>query len=211
MQIKSVYDKEFGIYGQILEGYDYTELFEEAKKMPLPENGIVYIPSVSEFESCKVFEKIQKSGFGGLPVELGYCAGKNDVLNCLEFHKSSEFNITQNEIILALGKISDIKDGTYNTENVELFLVPAGMGVELYATTLHYAPWETKRGIGFRMICALPKGTNEKEESENSTVSIESKMLCAVNKWLLCHPESPEAQNGGYIGLVGENLREDYL
>ncbi|MBP3210301.1 MAG: DUF4867 family protein, partial [Oscillospiraceae bacterium] len=36
--------------------------------------------------------------------------------------------------------------------------------------------------------------------------SAEDRLLRACNKWLLAHPESPEALNGAYIGLRGKNL-----
>jgi len=32
-------------------------------------------------------------------------------------------------------------------------------------------------------------------------------LLWAKNKWLLAHPDSPEAQEGAYVGLNGENLQ----
>lgn len=55
----------------------------------------------------------------------------------------------------------DIEDGDiYDTAKVEAFFVPAGTGVELYATTLHYAPCTAQEG-GFRCVVVLPKGTNE--------------------------------------------------
>ena len=31
-------------------------------------------------------------------------------------------------------------------------------------------------------------------------------MLFAANKWLLAHPDAPEAKNGAYVGLTGENI-----
>lgn len=44
-------------------------------------------------------------------------------------------NIAVDDVVLLLGKQQDITvDDTYNTENIEAFLVPAGTGVELYAT-----------------------------------------------------------------------------
>ena len=31
-------------------------------------------------------------------------------------------------------------------------------------------------------------------------------MLRAKNKWLIAHPDASEAQDGAYIGLLGENI-----
>ena len=44
-------------------------------------------------------------------------------------------------MILLVGRQQDItEDYTYDTDQIEAFLVPAGTAVEMYATTLHYAP-----------------------------------------------------------------------
>lgn len=62
-------------------------------------------------------------------------------MNALEYHRSSELDIAQTDLILLLGMQQDIENGDiYDTSKVEAFLVPAGTGVELYATTLRYAP-----------------------------------------------------------------------
>ena len=45
------------------------------------------------------------------------------------------------DLILLLGWQADVEeDYTYDTSKVEAFLLPKGVAVELYATTLHYAP-----------------------------------------------------------------------
>ena len=73
--------------------------------------------------------------------KIGYCNGDNHKLNALEYHRSSELDIAQTDLILLLGMQQDIENGDiYDTSKVEAFLVPAGTGVELYATTLRYAP-----------------------------------------------------------------------
>ena len=75
----------------------------------------------------------------------------------------------------------------------------------MYATTLHYAPCHTDPEKGFQVLVVLSKGTNL-ELSEFTPVNEEDRYLRAANKWLLAHPEAPEARDGAYIGLVGENL-----
>lgn len=102
-----------------------------------------------------------------------------------------------------LGCQQDIEeDDTYDTSKAEAFFVPAGTAVELYATTLHYAPCSAQEG-GFRRVIVLPKGTNEAlafapaHEGEN-------RLLTAVNKWLIAHEEA--GIEGAFCGLKGENL-----
>ena len=87
---------------------------------------------------------------------------------------------------------------------MKAFLVPAGMAVEIYATSLHYAPCHVKNG-GFRVAVVLPKGTNEPLSTKTEIVYPEDKLLTHVNKWLIAHPEGgcPE---GSFIGLTGKNI-----
>lgn len=99
----------------------------------------------------------------------------------------------------------EIENGQLHTDKVKVFHVPAGTAVELYATTLHYAPCSPDAVSGFQVSIILPRGTNtEKPEIQHS--SVEDRLLWAKNKWLLAHPDAPEARDGAYIGLTGENL-----
>lgn len=62
-------------------------------------------------------------------------------MNPLEYHRSFEVNVEATDAVLMLGSLQDVEtDFTYDTSRVEAFFVPAGTAVELYATTLHYAP-----------------------------------------------------------------------
>ena len=126
------------------------------------------------------------------------------MLDCLEYHKSSEFNIALDDVILVLGDQRDIKDGKLDTKDCEAFLIPAGQGVELYATTLHYAPF----GNGYRVICVLPRGTNLDRADIPLTGSVEDRMYLGANKWLMTHPEAAEKNPGAYVGLTGDNITD---
>ena len=66
--------------------------------------------------------------------------------------RSSEVNIAATDMILLLGKREDVKDDfTYETSKVEGFFVPEGTAIEVYATTLHYAPCGVD-GQGFKCV-----------------------------------------------------------
>ena len=140
-----------------------------------------------------------------MPIELGMCWGYNTKLNCLEYHRDSELNIPSTDLILLLARMEEIENGVIDTAKVKAFRVPAGSVVEVYATTLHYAPCHADPHTGFRMAVALPKGTNT-ELPEIVPLNAEDSLLFARNKWLLAHPESQEAAKGAYIGLTGKNL-----
>ena len=95
------------------------------------------------------------------------------------------------------------EDFTYETDKVEAFLVKAGTAVELYATTLHYAPCNAEES-GFRDVVVLPKGTNYPLAVCHEATG-EDKLLAATNKWLIGHAEGglPE---GSFLGLKGKNI-----
>lgn len=209
MKTVSVFDEAFRQYGRILAEYDFQELFQTLSSFKIPDSGIEYIASVPELEACRIFSRFQSLGFGGMPIEAGYCSGHNNALNCLEYHKSSEFNIAKDDIVLMLGSLQDIQGGHYDTKHVKAFYIPAGIGIELYGTTLHYAPCGANGG-GFQVVCILPKGTNQGMPALEGPLDAEAKMCRGTNKWLLAHPESTEAQNGAYVGLTGENLVLSY-
>ena len=206
MKIYSVADREFIPYGQPLwEGYDTAELLEAMEAIPLPETGTAYRPAIESLEACAIFPELRDRAYGGMPIQLGMCWGHNTKLNCLEYHRDSEINIGAEECILLLARRDEIEDGVLDTEKVKAFRVPAGLPVEVYATTLHYAPCHTDPRRGFRVAVVLPGGTNT-EKPAFAAKCEEDSWMTARNKWLLAHPDSKEAKQGAHIGLKGVNI-----
>ncbi len=206
MKIYSVFDPEFKPYGQIVEGLEEAkgEILAVLANTPLPE-ATGYVPGDPDLEVLPAYDTISDHCFGGMPIQLGWCNGHNTKLNCLEYHRDSEFNLGTEDFILLLARRDEIVDGLLDTAKVKAFRVPAGVLVEVYATTLHYAPCHVDAQKGFRVLVALPKGTNtERPNIQNATQ--EDALLWARNKWLLAHPESSEAKDGAYTGLTGENI-----
>lgn len=202
MEIKSVFDAEFHSYGCVKSNYDTIQLLKAMEHTPVPED-VIYVPSDEELERLPIKKELEQYEFGGLPIQIGYCNGHNKRLNGLEYHRNSELNIAVTDLILLLGKQEDItKDFTYDTSKVEAFFVPAKTVVELYATTLHYAPCHVKEQ-GFQCVVVLPKGTNTELNFEKQQGG-EGKLMTAKNKWLLAHKDAniPDA----FCGLIGENL-----
>jgi hypothetical protein len=206
MKIYSVTDPEFASYGRVLPGYDTAGLLLALETVtPMPD-GVEYVASQAELEALPIAGQLRDSGYGGMPIQLGWCSGHNTKLNCLEYHRSSEINIGAVEFILLLARLDELADGRLDTAKVRAFRVPAGAVVELYATTLHYAPCSASRGRGFRVAVALPRGTNgPRPEAVPLPGNPEDHLLWGRNKWLLAHPESPEAGLGAYVGLDGVN------
>lgn len=205
MKIYSVYDPEFKPYGKVLEGYDSAELVQAMLKIDMPESGVSYEPGIASLEACAIYDEFRDRAYGGMPIQLGLCWGYNTKLNCLEYHRDSEINLGTHDFILLLAREDEIVDGVLDTAVVKAFRAPAGVPVEVYATSLHYAPCHTDAAAGFRTAIVLPRGTNT-AKPEFTPVTEEDKWMTARNKWLLAHPEAPEARDGAYVGLVGENL-----
>lgn len=205
MMIYSVYDPEFKPYGQVMSGYDTASLQKAMNTIPMPESGTAYQPSIPVLEASSIYGQLQNNAYGGMPIQVGMCWGYNTKLNCLEYHRDSEVNVGTGDFILLLAKQDEIVDGVLDTAKVKAFRVPAGVPVEVYATTLHYAPCQASKREGFRVVVTLPRGTNT-EAPGAAPVNQEDTWLTARNKWLLAHAESQEGKNGAYIGLVGENI-----
>lgn len=203
MEMKKVTDDAFSAYGKVLEGYDFSGLLEVMKDTPLPEDEVIYVPGLECLEAEPAAEVLKKNAYGGLPIQVGYCNGHNLKLNALEYHRSSEVDIAASDLILLLGRQQDIReDYTYDTEDVESFFVPAGTAVELYATTLHYAPCQAS-AEGFRCVIVLPEGTNHALDFSPAPKG-EGKLMAAKNKWLIAHEDAKI--DGAFCGLKGENI-----
>ncbi len=205
MVIKSVTDKEFKKYGQVLKNYDCSEIIEKMKSnTPLP-SDVIYEPSIKELEDLKIAEELRKREFGELPIQIGYCNGNNYILNAVEYHRSSEINIAVTDLILLIGCQQDIEDDySYDTSKIEAFMVPAGTIIEVYATTLHYAPCNADKD-GFKCVVVLPRDTNLSLENSVEKTG-EDALLFARNKWLIGHKDTDLGEQGAFIGLVGENI-----
>lgn len=205
MKILPVDSPEFQAYGRIVDNVDFQPLLEELKKTPVTER-VAYEPSVENLESTATYEQLKNITYGEMPIQIGFCNGHNSTLNALEYHRDSEINVMATDAILLLGLRSEMEsDFTYDTAKIKAFMVPAGTAVEVYATSLHYAPWGVD-GNGFQVAIVLPKGTNYpfKEKKENRIG--EDRLMTAVNKWLIGHPEA-NLKPGSFVGLKGENLK----
>ena len=204
MKILPVTDASFAPYGRVVEGYDVAPLLAALEKTPLTDS-VVYVPREELLHQAEGADKVGEALFGGMPFQLGWCNGRNTRLNCLEFHRDSEFNLGTEDFILLIAKQGEIVDGVLDTACVKAFRVPAGVLVECYATTLHYAPCHTDAAKGFRVMVALPAGTNTDYRPEGGANTMD-RMLWARNKWLLAHAESDEAAQGAVVALKGENI-----
>jgi hypothetical protein len=207
MEVKRVTDPAFLKYGRIIENADKSEvnaLLEAMRESDIPEpDGVIYEPSIAKLEALPIRRWFSDIFYGEMPVQVGYCNGHNRLLNGLEYHRSSEINVGTKDMILILGLRADVReDFTYETSGCEAFMVPAGVMVEIFASTLHYAPCDID-GKGFRCVVVLPEHTNFPLKAVHDKEG-EDKLLTAVNKWLIAHKDG--GCGDAFIGLKGENL-----
>ena len=206
MKIESVFDASFRQYGKVVEGLHLDELLTALSKTEKPTDGVIYVPGDDSLENTPAKKELEHNVYGGMPIQIGFCNGTNTKLNCVEYHRDSEINIPCEDMILLLGKQTDITpDYHLDTATIRAFLVPAGTAVEVYATTLHYAPCNAKKDAGFRVAVVLPKGTNT-DKPEIATLNAEDPLLRARNNWLIAHADASEAADGAFVGLDGVNI-----
>lgn len=205
MKITPVTDPSFRKYGQVLTGYDTEELLKVLDQVtPMPE-ATAYTAEQPELMALPIANQLQDNAYGGMPIQIGWCNGHNTKLNCLEYHRDSELNIGTEDFILLLGKREEMVDGELDTGLVTAWLCPAGTLIEVYASTLHFAPCSAAKGKGFKVIVVLPKGTNL-PKTPITPINPEDELLWAQNKWLLAHAEAPAVARGAKVCLKGLNI-----
>lgn len=209
--VTSVHDAAFAPYGRIVKGYDFSELIRYMEeKTEIPENGNVYLASVSDMEKFPVVEQIRNSFYGEMEIQVGYCNGRNTTYNGFEYHKGSEINVAVTDFMLVLGHVWEIKDNTYRVEDAKVFFVEKGTAIEMYQTTLHLSPCRVTDG-GFKGVVILPKGTNTPLEHKGPAREAEAELLLQKNKWVIAHPErEPLIRQGAHPGLLGKNKELKY-
>lgn len=204
--IYSVFDGEFETYGRIVEGYDFKPLMDYmCENTEIPSDGNRYVASVPEMESGEIFNRIKDGLYGGMPIEIGYCNGKNSTYNGFEYHKGSEINVAVTDFMLVLGHTWQIKDNKFFVGNEKVFYVPEGVAIEMYQTTLHLSPCKVRES-GFMDVVILPKGTNTPLDGKTQNPTGEDELLLMKNKWVIAHKDrEPLVKQGAHVGLIGEN------
>lgn len=198
----------FSEYGKIHEGISFPEMekFVRNTKMPEETGGEFYMACSEELMNMgKEAELIKDCIYGQSPCQIGYYNGRADRLNAVEYHKCSEILILYEDAVLILGKLSDIVNGKLHTAKMKYFYVKKGTCVELYATTLHWAPCAAGPE-GIRQVVVQIEGTNTPLQHPVTDREGDNRYLLERNKWVLIHEEakasmSPEA----YVGIIGEN------
>ena len=207
IELIPVTDERFLRYGKIIDSFDMQEILAWMEKEVEIPNGLTYVPREEAFMVMPIAGEIENRFFGGMTTNLGWVAGHGTRMDALEFHKCSEINMGLYDFVLLLGRREDIsEDGILDTDLVEAFYIPAGVLVEMYAGTLHYAPRSYDLDRGYCVFAACLAGTNS-DAPCITPKSVEDKHLAGKNKWLYAHKDSGEVQNDGApVGMTGWNI-----
>ena len=205
LELCSVTDAAFAPYGRLLPLGDAAPLAAALAKTPIPESGNRYVASEPALEALAAAKTARRLAFGDMPVQAGYCNGRGYTLNALEYHRCSEVNFTTTGLVLLLALQENIRGRALSSADVKGFYLPPDTAVEIWPRVLHFAPCRVRES-GFNCLVILERGTNSPLERVDSAAPGEEGLLWMRNKWLLCHPDSPQAANGAFVGIRGENL-----
>ena len=208
LKLFSVLDKEFEElgYGHVLSLGDTAQLAKAVAATEIPESGNVYVRSDSALESVDIMDAIKTAAFGLMPIEAGVCNGHGFTLNALEYHRCSEVNFTTTGLVLLLALPSQIHDGRLNSADICGFYLPPEVLIEVSPLVMHFAPCRISED-GFNCLVVLEDGTNCAIDCVDTTAAGERKLLWMQNKWMTCHPDSPQAEKGAFQGIYGENIK----
>ena len=204
IDILPVTDERFKYYGRVLGGRDEA-LSAALSATEIPAEGNLYRASVESLESVPVIADIRRVAFGEMETQAGFCNGRGYTLNALEYHKCSEVNYTTTGLVLLLALPRDVEDGCLDSSSVVGFYLPPETLIEVLPGVLHFAPCRISEE-GFNCLVVLEKGVNSPIDRVDTGAPGEEKLLWMRGKWMTCHPDSPQAQKGAFVGITGENL-----
>lgn len=208
LSLSGVEESGFGPYGEVVRG-DWSGLVDALERfVPIPDDGVIYVPSHPPLERTADAALIASLFMGGMPVQTGFCAGRNSTLNGLEYHKCSEIIVAADDLVLLLGLRAELRHGpegpSWDSSSAAAFLLGRGMAIELYTGTLHLAPCRA-RAQGFRAAIILARETNM--DYPAGTRPEGDPLLRKTNKWIIAHPERDVLVKQGVLpGIRGPNI-----
>lgn len=210
LKIKDVTDKSFEKYGRILKGFNAKKSIVFAKENAVVKDDIIYEPSVAGLEKDKTFlSAVKNEVFGGMPIQSGWCFGRNSFLDGLEYHKGIEVIVAVTDLVVILGDQRDIKwqkgKPAYSSAKAEVFYIKKNTVLEFHCWCLHFAPIQVKEKDGFCSLVVLPEKTNTNLRVKPKKKG-EGEMLFAANKWLVVHKSAKGlVKDGACCGIIGKN------
>lgn len=209
-QLFDLYSSRVKKFGRSVDYIDFSEAIDYMRNhIPIPEHGYYYTPSLEALENLKVKEEVSRLCYGHMNIQIGYCNGKNTMLDGLEYHKGTEICVAVTDTVLFLGSLVDMDGINFDSSNVEALYLAEGEAFEMYPTTMHFCPCHTTtKAPGFKTIVFLPKDTNYEVEGMQILSEGEGRLLWRRNEWQMVHLDNKKGiEQGNYPGLSGENYR----
>ena len=204
LKLYSVLDSEFCRYGRVLNA-ETEELAAALAATEIPAEGNCYVASLPALETVGLMKRLRRAAFGEMEIQAGYCNGRGYKLNAMEYHRCSEINFSTTGLVLLLALPETLDDGKLDSRDAVGFYLPAGVLVEIFPLVMHFAPCRISED-GFNCLVVLEKGTNAPLDHVDTSAPGEEKLLWMRNKWMTCHPESPQKEKGAFVGISGENI-----
>ncbi|KRM11761.1 DUF4867 family protein [Paucilactobacillus suebicus] len=202
IEIKSVNDAEFALYGRVVD-LPNQDLLEESlnTQTSIPDKKNQYVRDDPRLVDEATNEKIAREFYGEQEIEIGYCNGHSHQLNAFEYHNCSEINLAATDLILFMALQKDLAGQSINTDKAQAFFVPKGTAIEVYPMVMHFAPNQVTTD-GFKCLVILTADTNTDLLGGRTN----DEMLFQHNKWLITHKENERmVNNGALIGVIGDN------
>ena len=204
IEIFSIHDSIFSLYGEILDSRPYEELIKLIDKETIILDHNVYQSDVPAFHEEMAVCAASRY-FGTKQIQFGYCNGVNKTMNGMEYHKSPEITVAVYDIMLFLALKNDLDDYVLDSREAKVFFAEKGSVFALYPSVLHLSPC-CVHPSGFKAGIILPLGTNCELEGVEKGCSGEDRFLFKTNKWMLAHPQREALlAQGAVASLKGHN------
>lgn len=203
LNLHAISDPAFASFGRVLPHLPHqAALLQAMAETVIPETGNQYVATDAMMTAIDADHAISRLLYGEQPIQIGHCNGHSDHQNAFEWHGCSEVNLACTDLVLWLVHRFDIVDGQLASDQAQAFFVPAQTAIEVYATTLHFAPNQVTPA-GFKCVVILTANTN----SPLKTPRTPGESLLQTNKWVLAHPDNARMQaQQAAIGVTGPNF-----
>ncbi|TDQ41218.1 DUF4867 family protein [Aureibacillus halotolerans] len=199
LSLSLITDDCFRVFGEVLTNFPVQCAYEWLEPLEIPETGNRYEPSIKDWESSDIKTWLEDSYYGTMPVQIGYCNGRNETVNGLEYHQGDEVLFAATDCVLFLGDYRTWdQQQPIDPEELTYVFVPGGTALRLYRTTMHLSPC-TVTSEGYKTLIILPEGTNTPIDENQRR---KDPYLFQRNKWLIAHEEhSIFTDQGVPVGL----------
>ena len=145
--------------------------------------------------------------------------GLADAMRALPIPENGNCYAPSDDTLMALPETERIKRSVFGDMPIQAGYCN-GRGFTLNAEEYHRCSEVNFTTTGLVLLLALPEDIIDRSLDSSRVVGFylppdtpvdsalpgEDGLLWMRNKWMLCHPDSPQAQKGAFVGITGENI-----